>query len=129
MKLIAATLGLLVAVMGLILVVAPSTVLEFGRSILDPMVIYAAAAVRVIFGAILVIVAPTSRAPKTLRVLGAILVIAGILTPVVGVDRSRDVFDWMLAQGSLFTRAWAAAAAGFGFFIAYANITSPKSVT
>jgi len=129
MKLVATTFAVLIAVMGLLLVAAPSAVLEFGRSILAPAVIYAAAAVRIIFGVTLVMVAPISRAPKTLRVLGAMLVIAGIITPMVGVERSRDVFVWMLAQGTLFTRAWAAMAVGLGVFIAYAIITSRRSAT
>ena len=118
------TLGLLIAVIGLMLVAAPVVVLEFGRSLLSPNILYAAAAVRVLFGAVLLWVAPASHAPKSLRALGALLVIAGVLTPVVDVERSGALLDWLVAQG--FTRAWAGAAVVLGVFIAYAVISPRK---
>ena len=127
MRVLAIILGLLLAGMGAILVAAPTAILEFGRSLLAPSVMYIAGAVRIAFGAALLWVAPGSRAPKTLRVLGAVLVIAGIITPFVGVERSQMIFDWMLAQGPWFTRAWACAAIVFGVLIVYALIAPRKS--
>jgi hypothetical protein len=116
-------LGVVLAVVGVLLVVAPSEVLEFGRSMLSPSVLYIAAVVRIIFGGVLLWVASVSRAPTVLRVLGGVLVIAGVATPFVGVELARVVFDWMLAQGSLFTRAWASAVIALGLLIVYAVIT------
>src|SRR5258706_5661114 len=104
------------------LVAAPVVVLEFGRSLLSPNILYAAAAVRVLFGAVLLWVAPASHAPKSLRALGALLVIAGVLTPLVGVERSGALLDWLVAQGPWFTRAWAGAAVVLCAFFAYAVI-------
>jgi hypothetical protein len=128
-KVLAAALGLLLAVAGVLLVAAPTDLLEFGRSILSPSVLYVAAAIRIIFGGVLLWVAPVSRAPTALRVLGAVLVVAGVATPFVGVELSRVVFDWMLAQGSLFTRAWASAAIVLGVLIVYAVIAPRKFAT
>jgi hypothetical protein len=125
-KFLAIALGSLLALAGVLLVATPSAVLEFGRSILSPSVLYIAAVVRIIFGAVLLWVAPVSRAPKTLRVLGAVLIIAGAVTPFVGVERSRVVFDWMQAQGPLFTRTWASVAAVLGILIVYAIIAPRK---
>jgi ABC-type Fe3+ transport system permease subunit len=70
-------------------------------------------------------VAPASRAPKTLRVIGAVLILAAVLTPFFGVERSRDMLDWLLNQGPMFTRAWAGVAVGLGLFIVYAT-TGPR---
>jgi hypothetical protein len=125
-KLLAMSLGVLLTVVGVLLVAAPSDVLEFGRSILSPSVLYIAAAIRIIFGGVLLWVAPVSRAPTVLRVLGAVFVVAGVATPFVGVKLSRVVFDWMLAQGPLFTRAWASAAIVLGVLIVYAVNTPRK---
>jgi hypothetical protein len=127
-KLLAVVFGLLLGAAGVLLVIAPADVLEFGRSILSPVVLYIAAAVRILFGVVLLWVAPASRAATVLRVLGVFLVIAGVATPFVGVELARLVFDWMLAQGPLFTRAWASAAVVIGVIIIYAVIAPRKFV-
>ncbi len=127
-KLLAMAMGFIIASIGVFGVAAPSVFLEFGRSLQTPNVLYIIAAVRVIFGAVLLWVAPVSRTPKTLRVLGVVIVIAGVLTPFIGVERSRAMLDWWSTQGPLFTRAWAGVAVVFGLFIVYA-ITTPRRST
>ena len=113
---------------GILGVAAPSVLLEFGRSLQTTNALYIVAAVRVMSGAILFLVAPISRAPKILRVLGAFIVIAGVFTPLFGVERSRAMFYWWSTQGPFFTRAWAIVAVAFGLFIVYA-VTSPRRST
>src|ERR1022692_5166830 len=103
-------LGFIVATIGAVGVVAPDVLLELGESLLTPTVLYIAAAVRVIFGAVLLWVAPVSRTPKTLRVFGVLLVLAGVITPSIGIEHSRATLDWLLSQGPLFMRAWAGVA-------------------
>ena len=123
-NILAMALGFVVAALGVLGIAAPSYLLEFARLLQTAGAIYVVAAVRVGFGAVLIWAAPDSRTPRTLRILGAFLIIAGLATPFLGVERSRAVFDWWSTQGSLFTRAWPMAAVGFGVFIAYA--TSPR---
>ena len=120
MKFLAVVLAFAVATIGAVGVFAPSVLLDLGDSLLTPTVLYSAAAVRVLFGAVLLWVAPVSRTPKTLRVIGALLVFAGVFTPLVGIEYSRGVLDWLLTQGPLFTRVWAGVAVLFGLFIVYA---------
>lgn len=117
----AMTLGLVVAAIGVLGIAAPSTLLELGRSLQSAGGLYVVAVVRVGFGSVLVWAAPNSRAPRTLLVLGIFIIIAGLVTPFLGVERSRAVFDWWLTQGSYFTRAWPIVAVGLGLFIAYAS--------
>lgn len=124
-KLLTRALGLIIAAIGVLGVAAPSRLLEFGRSLQTTTALYIAATVRVVFGAILLWVAPVSRTPKILRVLGVFIIIAGAFTPFFGVERSRAMLDWWLTQGSFFTRAWAIVAVVFGLFIVYA-VTSPR---
>jgi uncharacterized membrane protein YidH (DUF202 family) len=124
-KYLAMALGLIVAAVGILGIAAPSVLLEFGRSLQTTNALYIVAAVRVMFGAMLFLVAPVSRAPKILRVLGAFIIIAGVFTPFLGFERSRAMFDWWSTQGPFFTRAWAIVAVAFGLFIVYA-VTSPR---
>jgi len=123
-NLLAMALGFVTVGAGVVAIAAPSVLLEFGRSLHSPGAVYVVAAARVGFGTILLWAAPNSRTPGTLRVLGAFLIIAGVVAPFLGVEKSRAVFDWWSTQGSFFTRAWPIAAIGVGLFIAYA--TSPR---
>jgi hypothetical protein len=124
-KYLAIALGLVIAALGVLGLAVPSVLLEFGRSLQATNALYIVAAVRVMFGAILFFVAPVSRTPKILRILGVFIIIAGLSTPFLGVERSRAMFDWWSTQGSFFTRAWAIVAVAFGLFIVYA-VTSPR---
>lgn len=119
-KLLAMVFGLVIASLGVAGLAAPSALLEFGRSMQTTHAHYVVAAVRVMFGAILWWVASDSRTPTFLRILGVFIVIAGVVTPLFGVDRARAVLDWWSAQGMLFTQAWSVVAIGFGLFVAYA---------
>ena len=125
MKLLAVVFGFMVATIGAVGVATPSVLLELSDSLITSAVLYGAAAVRAFFGAVLLWVAPASRAPKTLRVIGALLILAAVLTPFFGVERSRDMLDWLLNQGPMFTRAWSGVAVVLGLFIVYAN-TNPR---
>ncbi|MEO5764831.1 MAG: hypothetical protein ABIR52_05935 [Casimicrobiaceae bacterium] len=124
-KVLAMVLGLVIAAIGVLGVAAPSVLLELGQSLQTTNALYFVAGVRVIFGAILLSVASASRTPKILRALGVFIIIAGAITPFFGVERSRAMFEWWSAQGSLFTRAWATVAIVFGLFVVYA-VTSPR---
>ena len=57
MKVLAIAIGLLLAVIGLVGVVAPSFIVEFGRSLLTPIALFAVAAFRIGVGVVLVLVA------------------------------------------------------------------------
>ena len=66
--------------------------------------------------------APTSRAPKTLRILGVVIIVAGLVTPLVGVERARMIVEWWAAQGSAFMRVWAGFVFALGLLLAYAVV-------
>ena len=121
-NLLAAVLGFVVAAIGALGLAAPSVLLEFGRRLQSPGVLYFFAAARVGFGIILLWAAANSRTPRTLRILGIFIIIAGVLTPFVGVERTRSAFAWWSTQGSFFARAWPLAAVGLGLFIAYTSL-------
>lgn len=119
-KLFAIALGALIAAIGLVGMTAPSALLEFGRSLQTPSALYAVAGIRIAFGALLLWAASASRMPRTLRIIGTIAVIAGLLIPFLGVERVQAMLTWWANQGRLFIRGSMSLVVLFGVFIIYA---------
>ena len=119
MTLVALILSLLVAGLGALGVVSPMRLLDIARHFVSPAGLYAAGVLRVVLGVALFLAAPGSRAPDVVRVLGIFIVVAGLGTPLFGVERSRKVLAWWSARGPAFTRVWAGLGLAFGLFLAY----------
>ena len=94
MRFIALTVALFAIVVGLVGLVSPESLVTVGRYVVTPFGLYAVAALRVGIGLLLILVAPTSRAPRTLRVFGTIVLVAGLATPLIGVDRVKTILEW-----------------------------------
>ena len=124
-KLFATVMGALIAAIGVVGIADPSILLEFGQSLQTPSALYGVAAIRVIFGAALVWVAAASRMPRTVRVIGIVIIVAGLLVPWFGVERTQAMLGWFSNQGSLFMQAWASMALIFGLFVIYV-VNSPR---
>lgn len=125
-KALATIMGALIAAVGVAGIVAPANLLEFGQSLQTPGALYVVAAIRVLFGTLLIWIASTSRMPRTLRVIGGFIVVAGLLTPLFGVEGTKAVLGWLSSQGPLFVRAWASLAVVFGVFIVYVVNSSSR---
>jgi uncharacterized protein YjeT (DUF2065 family) len=113
-------IGMAVAGLGVIGVVAPSVLLDFGKSLLTDNGLYVVAAVRVAIGVLLLLAARNSRMPRTLRAIGLVIIVAGLLTPLFGVVRSAAMLDWFSSQGTAIIRVVAMCAIAIGAFIVYA---------
>jgi hypothetical protein len=115
---------LLVAVfaigVGTVGLVSPESLIAVGRYVATPIGLYAIGVLRVGIGLLLMLAAPVSRAPKTLRALGALVIVAGVTTPLFGVDRTRAILEWEAMQGPALQRAVAALPLAAGCFIAFA---------
>lgn len=125
-RIIATIMGALIAALGVAGMAVPAVLLEFAQSLQTPGALYVVAAIRVLFGALLVWVASASRTPRTLRVIGVVIVIGGLLTPLLGIERFQAMLDWFSSQGPLFTRAWASVAVIFGLFVVYVINSSSR---
>jgi hypothetical protein len=79
----------------------------------------AIAALRIAFGLVFVLAAPASRAPRTLRVLGLVVILAGLMTPWFGVARARAVLNWFASAGPLLMRLDAGVGMALGGFLVY----------
>jgi hypothetical protein len=91
-----------------------------------PVRLYAAGAVRVAMGLVVILVAPTSRAPRTMRALGALMCMQGLAATLFGPDRARAILEWETMQGTALLRVGAAVALASGAFMAFA-VTGHRS--
>ena len=71
-------------------------------------------------GLVVILSAPASRAPKTLRALGAVMCMQGLAATLFGPDRARAILEWEAMQGAALLRAGAAVALAIGGFVAFA---------
>ena len=120
MRWVAIAFGAVISAIGIVGLADPVLLLDATSFMQTSVGLYIAAAFRVVFGVVLIWIAATSRMPRTLRILGAFIVLAGIITPFIGVQRVRVIVEWWSAQGVVFMRTWATVAVIFGIFIIYA---------
>jgi len=116
-------MGLAIACFGVLGLVSPERLMDTVRRVLNPRGLWVAAALRVVLGVALFVEAPTSRAPETLRILGPLVVVIGLATPLFGLERFRRLLDWWMERGAGFVRAWAAVALAFGLLLAFAVVS------
>jgi hypothetical protein len=126
MTIVAFVLSLFVGALGALGLISPMRLLDIVRHFQSPTGLYAAGALRVVLGGALLFAAPSSRAPKVLRILGVIILVAGLFTPLIGVERVHRLMDWWSTQGAVFMRVWATFALALGLFLAYAVVPKER---
>jgi hypothetical protein len=119
MRLVGLAIGALVILASAMSIAAPDLRLALERSVMTPAGLYAIAAVRIAIGLVFVLAAPASRAPRTLRVLGLIVIIAGLATPWFGVARARAALNWFESAGPWLMRLAAGVGMALGGFLVY----------
>ncbi len=128
MVLVALAMCALGAVLGAVGIVYPEVLVGLIRVLFEtPTGLYATAGIRLVFGVVLFFAAPTSRAPKTLRVLGAIVIVAGLAMPIVGVEGFRIRVERFSALDPGFLRTYAVFALGVSALLAYALVPRSRS--
>jgi hypothetical protein len=93
--------GVLVA-LGVGALVIPEFLIGIGRNMVSTTGLYAAGAVRVGIGLVLMLAARESRAPGLLRAIGTVVLVASVATPLFGVDAARARLDWEAAHLTLY---------------------------
>jgi hypothetical protein len=126
MRVAAFLIALFAIVVGVAGIVTPDSLMTIGRYVATPVGLYVIAAIRVAIGVVLMLVAPTSRMPRTLRVVGAVVLVAGLATPLFGVERTRAILDWESTQGTALVRVMAGLVLAIGGFIAFAVATGRR---
>ncbi len=117
--------ALLVAVFTIVIgiagLISPDSVTTVRRLYFaTPVELFAAGAVRIAMGVVVILCASASRAPKTLRVLGAVMCMQALAATLLGPGRARAVLEWETMQGTALLRVGAAVALVTGGFIAFA---------
>jgi uncharacterized membrane protein len=101
-------------------VVAPQSVMPLRRYVLTPGGLLALASIRIAIGVLFIMVAPRSRVPRILRALGGFLLLAGLVTPLFGVERARAIADWEAAQSLTLIRTVATLITVLGALLVFA---------
>jgi hypothetical protein len=122
MAIVALVLSLFVAAMGALGIISPLRLLGIVRQFQHPAGLYAAAILRVVLGVALFLASPNSRSPEVVRILGIIILVSGLITPLFGLERFRKLLNWWSARGTIFMRIWAGFALAFGLLLAYALV-------
>ena len=114
--------GLLIMAIGLFGLIAPGVLMRSMRRVWQrPSGLYVAVVFRLLLGVVLFLAAPESRFPITLKVLGAITVLAAVSVPLMGYARLTRFLRWFTELGPAVLRAWAVIALGLGAFLVYAS--------
>ena len=123
MKTLAFIIALLIIALGLTGLVCPDCLVRIGYYSFTAVGLYVVAGLRVAFGLVFFLAAPASRAPKTLRILGVLVCVGGVVTAFLTAERAHAILDWWSANGITFVRFGAGVALVLGSFIAY--VTAP----
>ena len=120
MRIAALLFAVVTIVVGIVGIVSPDSLTTVRRQYFaTPVRLYAAGAVRVAMGLVLILVAPASRAPRTMRALGAVVCMQGLAAMLLGPERARAILEWETMHTALL-RAGAVVALATGCFIAFA---------
>jgi hypothetical protein len=129
MRSLGLTIGAVVILVGAISFAAPDLRLSLEGAVFTPAGLYVIAILRIAIGLVFVLAAPVSRAPRTVRAIGVIVIIAGLMTPWFGVARAEAVVRWLAATGPLLMRLDAVVAMALGVFLVYVFRTSSRRAT
>jgi hypothetical protein len=127
MKTIVLFLAAVMVLFGLTGVLWPEGVTQVAKYSVNSTGLYVVAAVRIILGSLLFIGARATRMPKTLRVIGILIFLAGVSTLFMSVQRTQAIVDAMLAHGAEFFRVAACVPLIVGLLIGGAALTKPAN--
>jgi hypothetical protein len=118
----AALLVALVSIgIGIVGLVSPDSVMNVRREYLATgLGLRAAGAVRMAMGLVLITFARSSRAPKMLRVIGAVMCLQGFVSQFYSVSRAQALVEWEATLGATLLRVGAFVALATGVFVAFA---------
>jgi hypothetical protein len=125
MRIAALLVALFTIVVSMVGLVSPDSVMTLRRLYYTPGGLYAAGAVRVAMGLVLILAASSSRWPRTLRALGAVVCLQGLAANLFGLERARAILEWEAMHTALL-RAGAVVALVTGGFVAFAVTKRPS---
>ena len=125
MRIAALLVALVTIVVSTAGIVSPDTMMTLRRSYYTPGGLYAAGAVRIAMGLVLILAASSSRWPSTLRALGAAMCPQALTPTLFGLERARAILEWEAMHTALL-RAGAVVALVASGFIVFAVTKRPS---
>jgi hypothetical protein len=125
MRIAALLLALVTTVVSMVGIIFPDSVTALRGLYYTQGGLYAAGAVRVAMGLVLILAALSSRWPRILQALGAVMCLQGLAANVMGLDRARAILEWEAMHTALL-RAGAVVALVTSGFVAFALTTKPS---
>lgn len=113
-------IAILIAALGLYGLISPEGLAAFASRWRSKHGLWTAAAIRLVFGAALWLVAPYAHTPLVLKILAGLAVAAGVALPFLGLARFAAMLDWWSALPAGVQRAWSGLAACLGMFLLWA---------
>jgi|SRR5215475_4527006 len=129
MRIVVLFVAVLLIAAGVAGIIAPDSLTELRRTyMVTPRGLYAMGTLRVAIGWLLILSASSARTPKTLRALGVLVCLQGLIQGVggqfVGLDRARAILDWEAMHTGLL-RVGALMALAAGGFVAFTVTIRP----
>jgi len=120
-----AAIGVVIGMVGAIGVVSPGILLSPALDGLKsaPRRIYGLAVARLVIGVILVVAASSTGFPTLVMLIGAVFILRAALIPMLGLDRTRALIEWLQGRSLLVTRLlFLAGVVPLGVFLVWAAI-------
>ncbi len=115
---IVAVFGIIVVCLGLVIVAAPTTLVDGAQVVLSSTGVALAGSGRIAMGVILWLASDESRTPRTFKVIGILAVFGGTAIFIMGVPGLTSLVEWGTSQGALM-RVPGVVAACLGAFLAW----------
>lgn len=115
--------GVLVGALGLLGFVYPDRLLSVVTGAWRTRAgLYAGAALRIVFGLILIAGASATRYPHFVGFVGWVAVVAGLSYPLIGYQRMLRFIGWWRGRSDSFIRVWSLVASAFGVWLIHAAL-------
>lgn len=123
LKIIAFAVGLVIIAFGVLCILDPPAPTWVAQHVVSTLMFCIIGVIRIAIGLVFIYVAKVTRFPKTIRVLGYFVFIAGIATVVMGfvaIDQAHAIVGWWVQYGTHWIRLTGVVVIVFGGFVAYA---------
>jgi hypothetical protein len=127
MRAAAFVVGLLIAAVGATGLIAPTVLFRIAGWFTSPDPWYLLAVVRISVGVLLLLEAKVSRAPRAVRVVAFIPILAGIAIPIIGAERASAMVQSWLSVGPAIAQLSVLPVLALGTFIAWAFAPSRRA--
>ena len=121
LRIVALLIALVTIAVGMLGIISPDRVITLRRLYYATHGrFYAAGAIRLAMGLVLILAASSSRWPRTLRALGALMCLQAFAANVFGFEHTRAIMEWEAMQATALLRAGAVVALAGGGCEAFA---------